>query len=213
MSNSVTILIVEKNGSIKEQTIKNFQEEELYKKSGLKTPEGFECKTNWKVNINKKDYAIALYGKTTGRANQENKYEFPPPVDNTLFFGNCILLNTIGNRQISLDEWEMIYEKLYGGFDDLDDDEEDDEDDDDELVGVKTSKGYVKDGFIVGDSDEEEDEDDDDEEDEDDILYVKKTKKTSKKKPAKIVLETIENVEPDDYLNCASELVEDEYEE
>ena len=216
------VLIVEKNGNIKEQTIKNFQEEELYKKAGFKTPEDFSCKTTWKVEVSKKQYSINLYGKTTGRANQENKYEFPPTVDNTLFFGGCILLNTV-DYKLSVNEWEAIYEKLYGGFDDLEEDnDDDDEEDDEDVKGLKTSSGYVKDGFVVGDSDEEENEDEEDEEYEDededeDGYYAKKAKKSTSKNAKKNVQKTtpieIVEIEPDEYFNVASELKEEEYED
>ena len=36
-------------------------------------------------------YYINVYGKTNGKASSENKYDFPPPIDNTLFFGNIKL--------------------------------------------------------------------------------------------------------------------------
>ena len=221
---NAVVLIVEKNGNIKEQTIKNFQEEELYKKVGLKTPEDFSCKTTWKVEVNKKQYSINLYGKTTGRANQENKYEFPPPVDNSLFFGGCILLNTMGYK-LSVDEWESIYEKLYGGFDDLEEDI-DEEDDEEDVKGLKTSNGYVKDGFVVGESDDEEDDDDDDEEEEEEEgedgeegFYAKKAKKlnakNAKKKSQKtsVIATEIAEIEAEEFFNVASELKEEEYED
>jgi hypothetical protein len=62
---------------------------------------------------------IVLYGKESGKATRENKYEFPPPSDNILFFDNCVLLNknddnTIGN--LTATEWEIINVKLNKGF-------------------------------------------------------------------------------------------------
>ena len=58
--------------------------------------------------------------------NYENKYEFPPPVDNTLFFGNCILINKDEEDMpinITKKEWTEIYDHLYGGFDDIGEDD------------------------------------------------------------------------------------------
>ena len=174
-----TILIVEKSGSIKEVQVKNVSEDELYKKAGYKTNEGFKCHTTWSIELDNKNYTISLYGKTTGRANQENKYEFPPPVDKLLFFGNCVLVHQLGSSSksspqfsnIKKKEWEEIYEKLYGGFEDIgDEDSEDDfDDEDDEIDETKLTKsGYLKDDFIVDEEEEEEDEEEEEEEEEED---------------------------------------------
>jgi hypothetical protein len=168
MTTSVTVLSIEKNGGVKEIMIKNYNESELYKKAGFKTGDGFKCYTTWDLELDEKQYSISVFGKTKGRANQENKYEFPPPIDNTLFFGNCIIVNKIDDSpaNINAKEWESIYEYLYGGFEDIGDEDSLEEDDDDES-GPRTKAGYLKDGFVVDDDVEEEDEDEDEEEDED----------------------------------------------
>ena len=241
-----TILIVEKLGSIKEVQIKNCTEEEFFKKAGYKTNEGFKCHTVWNVELENKNYSISLYGKTSGRANQENKYEFPPPVDKLLFFGNCLLVNQTlasnsstplhlqnGNQYVNLKkkEWEDIYEKLYGGFDDIGDDDTEDEfddEDDEDIDDTKLTKtGYIKDDFVVDeeedDEEEEEDEDeeeddDDNDDDDDDIPKIKpKVLKISKKRIKKIknkILEIpsiVKKEEEELYLDCKSELSEESY--
>ena len=60
-------------------------------------------------------------------------------------------------EDIDLDEWEKIYEKLFGGFEDLD--EEDSFSEEEEIPEhLKTKQGYSKeDGFVVSDDDEDED--------------------------------------------------------
>jgi hypothetical protein len=188
----ITILIIEKLGNIKEHTLKTYNESELYKKAGYKSADGFQCHAQWNVEeLNGKSYSISVFGKTTGRANQENKYEFPPPIDNTLFFGSCVIVNkTDDGSAASLceSEWNSIYEYLYGGFEDIgdEDEEEDDVDVDDELP--KTKSGYAKDGFVVDDDEleeedeDEEDEDEDYEDDEEDEDEPRKTKSKSKSK-------------------------------
>lgn len=224
---TVTILIVEKSGNIKEQNIK-FDENDLYKKAGHSSQTGFKCYTEWNIeNLNDKSYNISVYGKTNGRANSENKYEFPPPIDNTLFFGNCVIVNKHNNVPISItcDEWDDIYEYLYGGFEDVGDEDSEEDEDVDEGVPL-TKQGYAKDGFIVDDEDEEEDEDDDYEDEEDYEISIKnpksKTKNPSKKpittkKTTSKKSEKIENVfkisqqEQSNYLDCTSELLEEEY--
>jgi hypothetical protein len=220
-----SIIVIEKNGTVKETNIKKYSDEELYKKAGFKTNEGFKCYTLWNVSLNDKTYCISLYGKTTGRANQENKYEFPPPVDNTLFFGNCVLTNTDNKELLNLTakEWTAIYEHLYGGFEDLDEEnsEEDDDYDEEDMIGVKlTKEGYVKDDFIVDDDDDDMDDDDEDEDDEDyedEEVVVKKSKKPApkKKKPCKKDTAAkplnVMEVNEDNYLDCTDELEEEAY--
>ena len=80
-----TIVIVEKTGVLKNLTIKEYNEEELYKKCGFKKADDFGKQTEWNVKIDGKKYLVALFGKIDGKANTENKYDFPPPVDSTLF--------------------------------------------------------------------------------------------------------------------------------
>jgi hypothetical protein len=73
---------------------------------------------------------------------------------------------------LSLELWEKIYEKLFGGFEDLASTAIEDENEIDELESIpkekKTKQGYLKDGFVVdSDCDGDDDEDDDDETEED----------------------------------------------
>jgi len=209
-----SILIVEKLGNIKSTTLKKWDESELYKKAGLKTADGFKCFTTWPVEVANKTYNISLYGKTSGRANHENKYEFPPPMDNALFFGNCILINKNAGGDlvdVTIGEWETIYEHLHGGFEDLGDDDSDEEESDDEPGLKRTKDGYVKDGFVVGGEDEEDEDDDEDDDDEDDDEVAKPAKKKQGgSSKIKSVFE-LKTVEPDNYLDYTSELSEESY--
>lgn len=180
MSNSLTIVIVEKSGDLKSTTMKDFKEEELFKKCGFKKGEDFVKQHDWSVRTGGKKYVISVYGKTDGRANSENKYDFPPPIDSTLFFGSCAIVakdETGAYTDLSVEMWNKIYEKLFGGFEDLAATALEDENEEDELANVpkemKTKDGYLKDGFVVSDEDEEEpvdetetEEDEDEEDDE-----------------------------------------------
>jgi len=161
MSKPLTIVIVEKSGDLKSTTIKDFKEEELFKKCGFKKGDDFVKQNDWSVRTGGKKYVISVYGKTDGRANSENKYDFPPPIDNTLFFGSCAVVAKDGNgayTDLSVDLWTNIYEKLFGGFEDLAATAAEDENEEDELANVpkemKTKEGYLKDGFVVSDEDE-----------------------------------------------------------
>jgi hypothetical protein len=214
------ILIIEKTGVIKELMVKVFDETDLFKKAGFKTAEGFERRGGWTMS---NGVVVSLYGKITGRAGQENKYDFPPPMDKTLFFGSCVLIAE--ENSLKKSEWEGYYEELFGGFEDIGDEdstESEDEDDEDDAL-PKTKSGYAKDGFIVDDDDDDDEESDDDDEEEDEpVLVIKKNvKKTKplKEKPVRKGKPTVfEKIETDSipeenlFLDCTSELVEETYE-
>jgi hypothetical protein len=167
MSQPLNIIIVERTGTLKLLSIKDFKEEELFKKCGFKKSEDFLKQTEWNVKYDSKKYYIQVFAKTDGRANSENKYDFPPPIDNKLFFGCCAIVAYIKNSDgtklytnLSLQIWGKIYEKLFGGFEDLAATAAEDENEEDELANVpkekKTKQGYLKDGFVVDSSDADE---------------------------------------------------------
>jgi len=181
MSTPLTIIIVEKVGTLKSLAIKDFKMEELYKKCGFKKGEDFIKQVEWNAKYDGKKYFIEVYAKIDGRAGSENKYDFPPPIDNTLFFGSSAILSYIKNEDgsklytdLGLPLWNKIYEKLFGGFEDLAATAAEDNEEEDELTNVpkekKTKQGYLKDGFVVDSSDtEESDEHVSNEEDVDDV--------------------------------------------
>ena len=169
MSQSLTIIIVEKTGVLKPLTVKEYSENTLFKKCGFKKEEGFIKHCEWNnIKFEGNKYVISVYAKEQGKANSENKYDFPPPIDKKLFFGNCAIVASIKNEDgqttltnLSLPLWEKIYEKLFGGFENLALTTAEDEEEEDELENIpkekKTKEGYLKDGFVV-DSDGDEDE-------------------------------------------------------
>jgi len=175
MPQPLTIILVEKTGELKTLSIKDYKEDELYKKCGFKKADDFSKQIDWASKIEGQKYLISMYGKSEGKANMENKYDFPPPVDSKLYFGCCALVAQTRDESnkntpinLSLELWNKIYEKLFGGFEDLTivKGEYDDDLEEDELDAVPKSKktkvgGYLKDGFAV-DDDENGDDDDDD---------------------------------------------------
>lgn len=224
------LLVVEKLGSIKETILKSSNSllEDLYKKAGFKVVNGFQLHHKF-IDPSDTNLTIELYGKTSGRAGQENKYDFPPPMDNTLFFGNCILVCKQNENVIDLSKarWEKIYESLFGGFEDtnsVNNSEEENEIDEETQVMNDpkvqlTKQGYIKDDFVV--DDEEEEDDDNDVEDgsttEEEVVIVKKT--TGKKPPSKRVRNVAtsrskvnKKVEVlNEPYTCVEELSEEEY--
>lgn len=219
-----SILIVDKTGEVKSLLVKQFVEADLYKRAGFKSKEGFAIQTSWTIPSDNasSSYAIDLYGKTVGRAGQENKFEFPPPVDTVLYFGSCVLVGRKGDAVVDLTpkQWEMAYEYLYGGFEDIgSSDEDEDESEEDDGV-AKTKDGYAKDGFVVDDDEDYEDDDDDEEVSSEE--EIRPPKRASKSKPAPKSAKTIAEqaqphiemvIHPEEgtYLNCSCELEEEPY--
>ena len=216
------IVIIDKAGIIKETNIKEYNSSELYKKANFKSAEGFRLEHKWIIGTNQQ---IAIYGKKNGKAGQENKYDFPPPIDNVLFFGGCVLVsecivepNKIKDLRIT--EWKSIYEKLMGGFEDLKDTDEEAEDEEEE-EDLEEPNEYVCDDFLVEDDDIDYDDlsaQEEEEEEEDKIISKKKKngKKKDKKKDKKekigdlsIIMTSTSN--DNTFLDCQSELEEEEY--
>jgi len=163
------IVVIKKNGTLCDlDWKKNIDLKDIYKKAGFRKDNDFAKRNTWKIGDN--DF-ISVFSKNTGRANTENKYELPPPVDSDLYFGKLIVMrhseqNPAAENCLDLtaEDWNTIYNKLMGGFEDLDDNEEESEE---EYVDPEdlTKQGYKKDGFVVedidldslsGESDEEE---------------------------------------------------------
>mgnify|MGYP003966616425 FL=1 len=155
----VNIIIVEKNGDLKSAKYTPGKDV-LYKKCKFKKEEGFELRTTWKVKKNKDVFEyVSMYARDSGKANTENKYDFPPPIDTVLYFGCCALIAHNGTDEwidLSEDEWSQVYEELFGGFENLDASAKEDEMEEDELEHIadelKPKSGHLKDDFVVDDS-------------------------------------------------------------
>ena len=217
-----SFIIVEKTGSLK--NAKTTDLVDLYKKCGFKTAEGFSLNHAWSVEFNDTEYKMEIYGKVTGRANTENKYEFPPPIDNVLFFGSCAAVLYVNNKMTDMgsQEFKDIMDHLYGGYSDIggSDEEEDDEEEDEDDIGLpKTKHGYVKDDFVVSSDAEDDDDDGSDEEDEEIVESDEEIKPIKKKKPPVKKVATDKKPkkpklkEPKEpvYVEMTEELTEDAY--
>ena len=179
-----SIVLVDKTGSLKQTKVKDLTRDKLHTKCGFKKNDNFDSRTTWTINIAETKYTVELWSKDDGKANSENKYDFPPPVDTELYFGTCCLIRLDDDGEIislTVDEWVKIYEALFGGFEDVYTDEEASDDELDNIpLEMKTKQGYLKDGFVVNtDSDEnkestdgdyEEDSGEESEDDSDDEL-------------------------------------------
>ena len=175
----VKLVLIHKNGSIKDTTVKTFKLAELYKKCKFRNDSDFVGRATWKNG----DNFVTLFAKDSGRAGGENKYDLPPPIDTTLYFGTMVVISHGQNvptdenvKDITVEGWKALYARLFKGFEDLGevDSFSEEEYHDPETL---TKQGYLKDGFVVEDgvvskSDDSEEEEEEytgeDEADEDD---------------------------------------------
>lgn len=187
------ILIIDKTAKIYFMKVVNT--DNLYKKIGLKTEEGFFKHCEWNVSISQySQLYINLYGKKIGKANNENKFNFPPPLDKEMFFGKCIVVAYTKNNKviqhISLTQelWNSIYLKLTN-INEI-------------IVDIpKNKKIFLKnDELQLSSSEDENEEEDDEEEDEEEEIEDE---------------ELIEDIKEDTsdkiYLNSEIELIEEVY--
>ena len=177
-----SIVIISKTGTLSECLVEPEHETTveqltvlLSKKCGNRNHNDFSCYHTWKYKNKKKfDFMIGnekvipkyiyvdVWGKTDGRAGYENKYEMPPPIDELIFYGNIALVARADKENainLTAKLWEIIYEKLFGGFEYLAATAVEDENEIDELDSIpahkKTNNGYLKDGFVVDDDSED----------------------------------------------------------
>lgn len=161
-------VLIEKSGECVGKTSKNGAGiEELYKKCGFKKIDGFNEVARWQLD---NGLEIVVYGRVDGKAGSENKFEYPPPIDKQLFFGNMAIIAFMNGLQVDLDvnHWGEIYSELMGGFEDIGSEDSEEEEEEEEIPDEDlTSDGYLKDEFVVEDeieSEEEEEQDDPSEE-------------------------------------------------
>ena len=160
----VKVVVIDKNSN-KKETVLNYEHSEFYKKCNYRNNNNFDVRHTWEFKENGETYYISVFAKDKGRANSENKYDLPPPVDSNLYYGTIMLVKTFTNQNfesdnldnLSLEEWEKCYEKLFGGFESLGEDDSEETDELDEISdSEKTKEGYHKDGFVVDDDDEDD---------------------------------------------------------
>jgi len=147
-----------------------------------------------------KNLTLYLFGFTKGKAGTENKHELPPPHDNTLAFGDIILVASKSDTSFAnpihfkVEDYEQFYSKAFGGFEDIDEEDEDDDDfeedeDVDDNVDVDVEPEDELNTFETAYESEEE------------VVEVKKEKK---KKVSTQAIQISKYVHPDKQLNETS---------
>ena len=128
MTSNISVIIVEKSGSLKPLCVKNYDETQLYKRCGFKSDNNFQKRCEWHIIKDSKKYIITAYGKDVGRVGLENNYTFPAPINNISLFGNCVLVlcldkspNIEGGsvESMSIDFWENVRPTLVTGSSDF----------------------------------------------------------------------------------------------
>ena len=151
----VKIIIAKRDGSLCEKKTKSFDESDVYKYGGFKTMKDFGCVHSFELNKARIKYMQKIRAKQIMKINTNSSTN-----DTTLYFGNiCILKYDNDGQCVDLDcqEWEKVYEELFGGFEDIgNSDGSSTRSMDSEIYSDEeyTDEGYLKDGFVVDDNDE-----------------------------------------------------------
>jgi hypothetical protein len=163
-----SVLLIESSGIIKSLKAKDVTLETLYKKCGFRTNDHFGPRHIWNVSVKgeTQPVTIGLWAKIVGKANYENKYTFPTPVDKDVFYGTCTLVRLNGNKILNLtpEIWDKVHILLKGGKETTEDnsndidgpegdeaeeiEEDEEEDEEEEDVDLHT-KVYLKNGKLV----------------------------------------------------------------
>ena len=185
-----SLVLIETSGTVKTLKAKELTLDTLYKKCGFRVNDDFVSRHTWKVKLSGEVFIVSVWAKKTGKANFENKYDFPPPIDKDLFFGTCAVVRTSPDGSfldLTKEDWLKIYEKLFGGFEDIGSQDEYSED---ELANVDpallTKNGYLKDGFVVSDKEAISSGTPSGETSEEEVVAVIKKKKVVKAKLIKV---------------------------
>ena len=228
----VKILTINKYGIPEEVSVDEMKN--LYKKCKFRKKDNFMSRHVWRLLMNNKNNIyIHLFAKNTGRVKTINKYELPPPLDKDLFYGTIAVVGSTDKENtkgidLTIDMWENIYDKLMGGFENLDEEEEEESIEEFVPKEHRTKHGYSKESnFIVDDgtvdynssssSPEEEEYNFSDGSDVDSLhseVYDKENKITALKDvDAEGVIPTgVDSESEDEVTDSDSELAEEEYE-
>lgn len=106
---TTAFIIIDKNGILKPQHSRALTKECLYKKCGFRTSEGFEKLYTWS-NVLTNTHTVELWGKQNIKC-LENAYNFSF-LDIKKYYGTLAIIavdNTNNIVDITLDEWNNIY--------------------------------------------------------------------------------------------------------
>ena len=149
------VIILTKNAEIKEFTIQeeidinNLNVDSWEINTGLGNFERIDYQYNGDI--------ISLYGWKKGHLCEINRTELPPPEDNTLYFGDVVVIRSNNGNVLDLTEqnYNEFYEAIHGGFESLGEEDTDTEPD---------VSDYERNSFVVSDNEEEDERSDEESE-------------------------------------------------
>ena len=156
-----SIIFISKRTTIKEVEIKNKKIDKDILIESFDIRDTLEYIGSWNID----SYHYVVFSHKDGNAGSENKYELPPPFDSILLFNEIIIVkckklkNNCCSKleNINSHTWKRLYNTLYGGTVNLEESESESESEsyDEESVSY-TKSGYIKDGFVVSDSESDD---------------------------------------------------------
>lgn len=118
---SLSIIIVDKSGTLKSLKVKNFCESDLYKRCGFKKDTNFSLRYTLSLVLNDKQHYFSFYGKSDGKNNFENQYSFLSDLKLKIY-GNFAIVGCDENKSpihLNIDQWQYICEQLKLGNNNL----------------------------------------------------------------------------------------------
>lgn len=118
---SLSIIIVDKTGTLKTLKVKNFCEDDLYKRCGFKKDTNFSLRHKMSLTLNDKQHYFSFYGKSDGKNNFENQYPFLAFLKIKIY-GNCAIVcydENMTPTHLTVEQWDSICEQLKLGSNNL----------------------------------------------------------------------------------------------
>ena len=135
-------------------------------------------------DFNYNERTISIFAFNDGKAGNENKFELPPPIDKTLYFGCIIAIVHIDSniKTITKEVFNEFYENVFEGFISLGDDDTWSEEEEENTVDKEF---IVSDNFIEYEdgaeektvSEEEFKYEDEDEDEDEEYIYIEDDEK------------------------------------
>lgn len=174
---SVKLICLSQSGKIEEVSVDKNICVSTFKKSDLPIQHNKKLGSNElsrECDYDYNDRFVTIYAFTEGKSGNENKHELPPPLDNSIYYGNIYALYHENEKlcDMSIEDYKAFYEAAFGGFEDLDeDDEEESEDEESDLDGFIANDDDIE-SSDYEDSEEESEYDADEDKNDEDLLEM-----------------------------------------
>lgn len=116
---TTAFIIIDKSGMLKSQNSRSLTKESLYKKCGFRKSEGFEKLYTWSSECTSL-HTVELWGKHNIKNGLENAYDFSF-LDDKKYYGTLAIIavdNSNNIVDITMDEWNNLYNKISSHVED-----------------------------------------------------------------------------------------------